>query len=286
MKLTFSGINRIFLLVLCLIFSSTASAQKFGFKVSPGLTRNDADKIVPQLNLGLSLHHLGHKPLENFPRSFFFQGKADATFMRHASENPENHELALSAGIDISLKKVAEVDLSDPDAVDDAEPLEFDYGAIGFAASGKYEASQDWDEQGLNFGGEVRYTPPAWWPSFIINFAAIVPLKSELRDLVGVNLDAISRLDASAYWITPRIKDKVSFTFHLRAFRAFSLSKPLKEAFQDGLFFRSGIIYHLNKNLKIVHWDNFFIKGALGQLPTESDDHKAVTIGVELSPGS
>lgn len=285
MTLTFSRINRALLLV-CLTLSGTAGAQEFSFQIKPGLTRNDAKKIVPALSLSGSIDYEQHKVPQSFQRSIFFQGKADASFLRHASSNPENQEVSISAGLEISLSKVAEVDLSNPDAVEDAEALKFDWGAVGLGASAKYESSQDWEEQGLNFGAEIRYTAPSGGPGIIINYAAVVPLKSKIRDLMTEDLKTISRLDAAAYWLTPRIQDRVSFALQIRAFRSFSLREPLKEAFQDGLFFRVGLLFHLNTHLKVIRVDNIFIKRALGRLPTESNDHKAWTIGLELSPGN
>lgn len=285
MTLTFSRINRVLLLFVGLTLSVTAGAQDISFKIRPGLTRNDAEKIVPALNLSFNLEHLGHKALESFPRSFFFQGKGDVTFLRHASANPENQEISVSAGLEISLSKLADVgDITDLEDIEDAEALEFNWGAIGFGVSGKYESSQDWDEQGLNFGAEMRYTTPEGGPGFIVNYSAVVPLKSKIRKQMMEDLKTISRLDAAAYWLTPRIKDKVSFTLDLRVFRSFSLQDPLKEALQDGIFFRVGVVYQFNANLQGVQLDNLFIKRALGRLPTESEDHKAWTIGLELSP--
>lgn len=283
MKLTFSGINRALLVFVGLTFSVTAGAQDLGFKVRPGLARNDSKQTVLALNLAFNIGDEKHDASESFQRSIFYRGNADASFfLRHASTNPENQEISVSTGFEVSLSKVADVGPSaDPDA---AEALEFDWGALGLGLSGKYESSQDWQEQGLNFGAELRYTAPEGGPGLIINYSAVVPLKSEIRDQMTEDLKTISRLDASVYWLTPRIKDRVSFTLHLRAFRSFSLREPLKAALQDGIFFRAGVIYQLNANLKVVQLDNVFIKRALGRLPTESEDHKAWTIGVELSP--
>lgn len=288
MKLKFSRINYTCLLFVSLILSGTAGAQQIGFKVMPGLTRNDAKKLIPTSSLSFNIKNEKHEALESFGRSMFYQGNIDASFFfKHASTNPENHEVSAATGLEISLSRAADVDVSnitDLDDIEEVEADEFDWGAIGLGLSVKYESSQDWAEQALNLGAELRYTALEGWPSLIINYAAVVPLKSEIRDQMTEDLKTISRLDASTFWVTPRIKDRVGFTIHVRAFRSFSLREPLKKALQDGLFFRGGLVVYLNKNLSCIQLDNIFIKRALGKLPTESEDLKAWTIGVELSP--
>jgi hypothetical protein len=278
------NVRRLALIGLFFIAAPAAWAQEpvsYTVDISPKLVRNDRNAIRPALRLAYSVEHRAHQATVSFSRSLFFESTGRATFVTEPEQNPDNQELRLALGAEMSLRKVAEIDFdADPDA--DEGPFEFDYGVVGIDLAGAYEVSQDWDEQAFRLGVEGRYTTEIpWLPSALVAFHALFPARSDVRDTLGEDEDTFWRLDGGLYWFIPI--GPIALALEAAGFRALGLSESLERAgFEDGLYGSAALVYRPFHALGPLRLDEVFIRWTEGQRPTATEARHAGAIGLTL----
>ncbi|TVP43889.1 MAG: hypothetical protein EA350_12790 [Gemmatimonadales bacterium] len=253
-------------------------------RLAPTLFQDGEGDRALGLRASAGVCRLEHDTRADFSRSTYLEGGVDVALPVSELRIPQNLTAGLGIGLSMSLARRAPLDLeADPDDPD-ARFYDFNYGFLGLGARLGYETDPVWDEQGLTAGAELRWTDPvrAYLPSTAVTLEAVRPVRSGIRDGLGVDREPYARLALSGYWKL-RATGPLELGLDAGHFRSWGLDPALDGAGLDsGSFLAGEVGWRVARPLGRLSLDALFLGYAWGQRPTGVAETKAWTLGVEV----
>ncbi|CAN5759774.1 hypothetical protein BH23GEM11_BH23GEM11_06150 [soil metagenome] len=253
-------------------------------RLAPAYFRDGEGDRALGLAASAGVCRLEHDTRADFSRSTYLEAGVDLAVPLTRLRIPQSLTARLGIGLSTSLARRAPLDLdADPDAPG-AGFYDFNYGFLGVGGRLGYEADATREEQGLTAGAELRWTDPtrSYLPSTVVTLEGVRPVRSEIREGLGVDRDLYTRLGLAGYWRLP-VAGPLELVLDAGHFRSWGLVAALDDAgLNSGSYVAGEVGWRLVRPMGRVSLDALFVGYAWGKQPTGVAETKAWTLGVEL----
>ncbi|MFW5708190.1 MAG: hypothetical protein ACOC12_09730 [Bacteroidota bacterium] len=266
----------LFLLVLFMAFPVIAS-QRDKLTIKPALVRMQNENLAPGITMNWTPLYYDTVLLgATLPQYLKLSLDLEGTLIPKPEFNPKTQQANFFFSYLVSLRKAEELTLGQ-------EPVGApDFGSIYIGAKALYETSQDFSEQNLALGAEIRYVTSHRQaiPNFYASLALVSPLRSALRNALNESNNNFSRIDLQMEW-TLRF-GRIIIHPEARYFYSIQLQEKLADAGLDqGLYGSVSLGYMLSRSGEGIfrYLQYLFVQYNRGQLPVYTDERETIEMG-------
>jgi|AntRauTorcE11898_2_1112593.scaffolds.fasta_scaffold07535_2 hypothetical protein len=277
-----------FIVSICnLSLASLAYAQdssKPTFILKPGLVWMENDK--PAIGLQVGLKYKDEKTITSdaaYPRIRSLDINMDGSLLINPDMNPNTQKADLFWGYLISFEKSEDITLGvQPES-------NKDFGSLGLGVDLIYEANQSFTEQNLEGGAELRFqnTSKVFMPVFHAAFRFVVPVVSDIRDVLNEDNELYQRLNLNLSWNIPLFQQKrFIIAPEFNYFYSLNLAPAIENTgLNEGFHGKVNLAYAFEGVDKPVlrYMKHVFIQYNNGQLPVYLDNLESIEAGLTFS---